>query len=83
MFQLQGPTRQAGSMTPISYARWQHAQRQEADPVKRHNPLYDTPPTVRQAHLRLEGQQRPGGQGPVSLRLQGEEELRVSSANRL
>ena len=64
-------------MTPISYARWQHAQRQEADPVKRHNPLYDTPPTVRQAHLRLEGQQRPGGQGPVSLRLQGEEEVRV------
>ncbi|TRY80477.1 hypothetical protein TCAL_02976 [Tigriopus californicus] len=53
----------AGSMTPISYSRWQHAQRQEEMP-RRHNPLYDTPPTVRHAqamaaHLRMEQGQPP------------------------
>jgi hypothetical protein len=35
-----------GSMTPLSYSRWQHAQQQEAGP-RRYNPLYDTPPTAR------------------------------------
>lgn len=57
------PHQAAGSMTPISYSRWQHAQRQEEMP-RRHNPLYDTPPTVRHAqamaaHLRMEQGQPP------------------------
>ncbi len=38
-----------GSMTPVTYSRWQHAQRQ-GEP-RRYNPLYDTPPTQRHAHL--------------------------------
>ena len=33
-----------GSMTPLSYAKWQHSCSQ---PAKRYNPLYDTPPTQR------------------------------------
>ena len=40
-----------GSMTPLSYSRWQHAQQQESG-VRRYNPLYDTPPTARAANAR-------------------------------
>jgi hypothetical protein len=33
-----------GSMTPLSYAKWQHNTNQ---PPKKYNPLYDTPPSQR------------------------------------
>ena len=33
-----------GSMTPLSYAKWQHHQHHAP---KKYNPLYDTPPTQR------------------------------------
>ena len=41
-----------GSMTPLSYAKWQHSQ-----PPKRYNPLYDTPPTQRHPMMRPQGLQ--------------------------
>ena len=46
-----------GSMTPVTYSRWQHSQRQHAEP-RRYNPLYDTPPTQRHAHLLQQQQQQ-------------------------
>ena len=53
-----------GSMTPVSFARWQHDmvngvyggnfEGNEFPNARRHNPLYDTPPVSRrtnQSHL--------------------------------
>ena len=52
-----GALQQPGSMTPVSYARWQHdvatgvndgnMSRNEFPNNRRHNPLYDTPPVAR------------------------------------
>ena len=39
-----------GSMTPVTYSRWQHSQRHQGEP-RRYNPIYNTPPTQRHAHL--------------------------------
>ena len=47
-----------GSMTPVSYAKWQHHQNQVP---KKYNPLYDTPPTQRAAMvMRPQGLQNVG-----------------------
>ena len=43
---IRQPLAAAGSMTPLSYSRWQHALQQEAGAQRGHNALYhDTPPT--------------------------------------
>ena len=52
---IRQPLAAAGSMTPLSYSRWQHALQQEAGAQQRgYNALYhDTPPTQRAAHGRM------------------------------
>lgn len=53
---IRQPLAAAGSMTPLSYSRWQHALQQEAGAQRGHNALYhDTPPTQRAAHVRMTG----------------------------
>lgn len=46
-----------GSMTPVSYAKWQHS----AAAPRRYNPLYDTPPTQRHAMMNQPPPPRPQG----------------------
>ena len=51
---IRQPLAAAGSMTPLSYSRWQHALQQEAGAQRGYNALYhDTPPTQRAAHIRM------------------------------
>ncbi len=51
----------AGSMTPVSYSRWQHSEQgargfsgDATAARRRRNPLYDTPPTARHAQQQIQ-----------------------------
>ena len=68
---IRQPLAAAGSMTPLSYSRWQHALQQEAGAQRGHNALYhDTPPTQRAAHVRMTAAtEAPEGQPPYRRQL--------------
>ena len=68
---IRQPLAAAGSMTPLSYSRWQHALQQEAGAQRGHNALYhDTPPTQRAAHVRMTASaEAPEGQPPYRRQL--------------